>query len=256
MRKPFDLSGKTALITGGGTGIGRAIALEFARNGCNVIINYHNSRAEALQTVEEIQALGGTAVAIQADVTEEDQVKHLIEQALTFGGGNLHIVVNNAGTLVERRPIAEMDAALWRRIMDVNMTSTFFVSKHVIEVMKRQQYGRIVNMTSVAARLGGGAGGVAYGTSKGAVLTFTKGLAKELAAFGITVNAIAPGVIATRFHDQYTPAAMRQTQAAKIPLEREGRPDEVAGAAMLLVTSYGDYITGETIEVNGGLLMD
>ncbi|MBZ4655315.1 MAG: oxidoreductase [Peptococcaceae bacterium] len=250
----ISLAGKTALVTGGGTGIGKAIAVEFAKNGAKVIVNYNASKANAEEVVSEIKALGGEAIALQADLTKEEEVKALVEECVKFGG-TIDILVNNAGTLVQRCPIDQMDLSLYNKIMDVNMTSTFLVTKHVIPVMKKTG-GRIINMSSVAAHNGGGPGAVIYATSKAAVATFTKGLAKELAPYNILVNAIAPGVITTRFHDQYTSAEARENFKKSIPLGREGAPEEVAGAAMLLATRYGSYITGEMIEVNGGMYMD
>ncbi len=250
----FSLAGKTALVTGGGTGIGKAIAVEFAKNGAKVIVNYNVSKANAEEVVTEIKALGGEAIALQADLTKEAEVKGLVEESVKFGG-SIDILVNNAGTLVQRCPIDQMDLSLYNKIMDVNMTSTFLVTKHVIPVMKKTG-GRIINMSSVAAHNGGGPGAVIYATSKAAVATFTKGLAKELAPYNILVNAIAPGVITTRFHDQYTSAEARENIKKSIPLGREGAPEEVAGAAMLLASQYGSYITGEMIEVNGGMYMD
>jgi 3-oxoacyl-[acyl-carrier protein] reductase len=251
----ISLAGKTALVTGGGTGIGRAIALEFAKNGATVVVNYNASKEAAEEVVAEIEAIGGKALALQADLIKEDQVEKLVKETVAFAG-TIDILVNNAGTLVKRCPIDQMDLELYQYIMDVNVTSTFLMCKHVIPIMKAQQGGKIINMSSVAAHNGGGNGAVIYATSKAAVTTFTKGLAKELAPYNILVNSIAPGVITTRFHDQYTSAEARENFRKSIPLGREGAPEEVAGAAMLLATEYGSYITGEMIEVNGGMYMD
>ncbi|MDK2824468.1 MAG: 3-oxoacyl-[acyl-carrier protein] reductase [Clostridia bacterium] len=251
----FNLKNNKALITGAGTGIGRAIAIEFAKLGADVVVNYNSSKEAAEEVVNEIKGLGQKAIAIQADVTKEDQVSNLVKKAVEFGEGKIDILVNNAGTLVKRCPIDEMDLELWYKIMDVNMTSTFLVTKHVIPVMKNQNNGRIINISSLAAHNGGGPGAVAYATSKAAVQAFTKGLAKELAP-NILVNAIAPGIITTRFHDVYTPMEVRANFGKNIPLGREGTPEETAGAAVLLATEYGSYITGEMIEVNGGIYMD
>ncbi|MFZ5945339.1 MAG: SDR family NAD(P)-dependent oxidoreductase [Bacillota bacterium] len=250
-----SLKNKAALVTGGGTGIGKAIAMEFARLGAQVAVNYNLSKDAAQQVVEEIKKIGGKAVSIQADVTDEEQVKDLVQKAAEFGGGRIDILVNNAGTLVERSPIEKMELSLWKQIMDVNMTSTFLVCKHAIAFMKGLQGGRIINMSSLAAHNGGGPGAAAYSASKAAIHAFTKGLAKELAP-DILVNCIAPGIITTRFHDVYTSPEVRAKFGDSIPLKREGTPDEVAGAAVLLATKYGSYITGEMIEVNGGIYMD
>jgi 3-oxoacyl-[acyl-carrier protein] reductase len=251
----ISLLNKKALITGAGTGIGRAIALEFARLGADVVVNYNSSKDAALEVVEEIKKLGRNAIAVQADVTQEEQVDALVQKTVDFGQGRIDILVNNAGTLVERCQIDKMDLSLWQTIMDVNMTSTFLVCKYVIPIMKAQKSGRIINMSSMAAHNGGGPGAIAYATSKAAVSTFTKGLAKELAP-DILVNCLAPGIITTRFHDIYTPQDVRAKMTAGIPLKREGTPEEVAGAAVFLATEYGSYVTGEMIEVNGGIYMD
>jgi len=251
----FSLQDKKALVTGGGTGIGRAIAIEFAKLGADVVINYNSSREAAQEVVGEIKKIGSEAVAIQADVTKEDQVVNLVEKAAEFGEGRIDILVNNAGTLVQRCPIGEMDLSLWNKIMDVNMTSTFLVTRYVIPIMQNQKSGRIINISSLAAHNGGGPGAVAYASSKAAIQAFTKGLAKELAP-DILVNCIAPGIITTRFHDIYTPTEVRAKFGQNIPLGREGTPEETAGAAVLLATEYGSYITGEMIEVNGGIYMD
>lgn len=255
MTAGFELAGQNAIVTGGGTGIGRAIALEYARNGSNIAIVYNKSRKEAEETAQEIRESGRLAVVVQADLTREDDVVRMTEEA-TAALGEIHILLNNAGTMVQRQPIDEMELSLWLQIMDVNLTSVFLVSKHISRIMKAQGRGRMINVASVAARNGGSYGSVAYAAAKGAVHTFTKGLAKELAPYGVLVNAIAPGVIATRFHDQYTSREARMNFAKLIPLGREGTAEEVTGAAMLLASAYGSYITGEMIEVNGGLLMD
>ncbi|NLT95978.1 MAG: 3-oxoacyl-ACP reductase FabG [Clostridia bacterium] len=251
----ITLLNKKALITGAGTGIGRAIALEFARLGADVVVNYNSSKDAALEVVKIIKEMGREAIAVQADVTDEEQVKALVKKAAQFGQGKIDILVNNAGAMVKRCPVEDMDLKLWNYIMDLNMTSTFLVCKHVIPIMKAQKSGRIINMSSMAAHNGGGPGAVAYATSKAAVQNFTKGLAKELAPH-ILVNCLAPGIITTRFHELYTPDDVRAKLTAGIPLQREGTPEEVAGAAVLLASQYGSYITGETIEVNGGIYMD
>lgn len=249
------LSGTTALVTGGGTGIGRAISIAFARQGCKVVISYNSSKAEAEETVALIGQLGGWAAAVQADVTDEEQVIRMVEATLAVDG-KIDILVNNAGSMVRRSSIDEMELSLWRTVMDVNLTSVFLVSKYVSRSMKAQKSGRIIHISSIAGRNGGGNGAVAYGTAKGAVMTFNKGLAKELAPFGILVNAIAPGVITTRFHDEHTSAEARKAFTPRIPLQREGTPDEVAAVALFLASDMSGYITGEMIEVNGGMLMD
>ncbi|MFZ7102146.1 MAG: SDR family NAD(P)-dependent oxidoreductase [Peptococcaceae bacterium] len=250
----ISLVNKKALITGGGTGIGRAIAIAFAKLGAEVVINYNSSQNDAENTVAEIEKIGGRAIAVQADLTREEQVINLLQGAEKFTGGQIDILVNNAGTMVKKCLIEEMDLELWQKVLDVNMTSTFLVTKHVIPMMKEQQGGKIINISSLAAHTGGSIGATAYATSKAAVQAFTKGLAKELAP--ILVNCIAPGIITTRFHEMYTSPEVRNQFHRNIPLGREGTPEETAGAAVFLATDLGNYVTGETVEVNGGLLMD
>ncbi|MBP2628027.1 MAG: oxidoreductase [Firmicutes bacterium] len=251
----FSLEGKRALVTGGGTGLGRAIAIEFAKFGADVVLNYNSSKKNAEEVVEIIKSLGRNAIAIQADVTNEQQVINLINNAVEFGDGKIDVLVNNAGNIFESVPVSEMDVSLWQKTMDVNMTSIFLVCKYVIPVMKRQNRGRIINMSSVAAHNGGGIGTIPYAASKAAVQAFSKGLAKELAP-NILVNCIAPGVIDTRIHQAYISEEARVNNLQRIPLKREGKPEEIAGAAILLASEYGSYITGEMIEVNGGIYMD
>jgi 3-oxoacyl-[acyl-carrier protein] reductase len=164
-------------------------------------------------------------------------------------------LMNNAGSLIKRTKFEDLDEELWDRVMDVNLKSVYLVTKAVLPLMKEQGKGKIINVTSVAARNGGGIGALAYAASKGGVSTLTRGLAKELVQYHILVNAIAPGVITTPFHDRFSTPEMRKNMISQIPLGREGTPDETIGAALFLASSYADYITGEIIEVNGGQLM-
>jgi 3-oxoacyl-[acyl-carrier protein] reductase len=170
--------------------------------------------------------------------------------------GRLDVLVNNAGSLIERRKLEEMTEDLWDRVMDVNLKSVFLCSKAVLPAMKRQGRGRIINMTSVAARNGGGPGSAAYATAKGGVSTLTRAMAKELVGEGILVNGVAPGIITTPFHERFTPPEMRERMTAGVPIGREGTPEEVAGAVVFLASPAADYLVGEIIEVNGGQLMD
>lgn len=251
----INLENQVALVTGAGTGIGKAIALRLAEAGAKVIVNYNSSKEAAEAVVAEINGKGGVATAYQCDVTDEEQVKEMVAKIGADYGG-IDILINNAGSLIERCPVAEMPTDLWERIINVNVKSVFLVTKYVIPLMKEKQYGRIVNVSSVAARNGGGGGAVMYATAKGAVSTFTKGLAKELCDDGILVNGIAPGVITTPFHDRFTSSEARENFKRVIPLGREGDPLEVADAALYLVSPLSSYVLGEMVEVNGGQLMD
>jgi 3-oxoacyl-[acyl-carrier protein] reductase len=169
--------------------------------------------------------------------------------------GRVDILVNNAGSMVERATLAEMTEGVWDRVMDVNLKSVYLCSQAVLPLMKRQGRGRIVNMTSIAARNGGGPGSVAYATAKGGVSTLTRAMAKELVSENILVNGVAPGVITTPFHDRFTPPDVRENLKNTIPMGREGTPAETAGVVAFLVSPAADYLVGEIIEVNGGQLM-
>ncbi|MBN2093267.1 3-oxoacyl-ACP reductase FabG [candidate division KSB1 bacterium] len=249
----FD--GKVALITGSGTGIGRATAIEFARNGAAVVVNYNASVQAASEVINLIKSEGGKAIAVKADVTKKSDVDFLIQTAVdTFHG--LDILVNNAGTLVERKTIENTSEELWDKIMDVNLKSVYLCTQAVIPIMKKKGSGRIINVTSVAARNGGGLGAGHYSAAKAGVLTLTKNLAKELAPTGILVNGISPGVIATRYHDIFTSPENRANAIKSIPLGREGKPQEVAYAILFLASEFATYFLGETLEINGGIWMD
>jgi len=247
---------QVVLITGASTGIGRAAAIQFGKCGAKVIVNYNKSETEAKQVVHEIQAAGSQAVAVQADVARPESVKRLFAEATAAFGGRIDILVNNAGSLLERTKLADLTLASWDRAVALNYTSVFLCSQAVIPVMKAQKFGRIINLTSVAARNGGSPGAGHYASAKAAVSCLTKNLAKELAASGITVNGVSPGVISTPFHDKFTEPAMRKQFVAGIPLGREGTADEVAYTILFLASRYADYIVGETIEINGGQMMD
>lgn len=247
--------GKVVLITGASTGIGSAFAIEMGRLGAKVIVNYNASKEKADQVVAQIKGNGGVAIAIQADVSKENQVKNLFEQ--TFAAyGQIDFLVNNAGALIERRKVDEMTEDYWDQMMDVNLKSVFLCSKEVIDHFKKRQQGKILNVTSISARNGGGNGSVAYSAAKGAVSTMTRGLAKELVSYNVTVNGVAPGIIATPFHDRFTPPDIRDKAVLSIPMGREGTPEEVVGAMVFLLSDAANYITGEIIEINGGQLMD
>ncbi|WP_456276472.1 SDR family NAD(P)-dependent oxidoreductase [Bacillus sp. AK128] len=251
----IDLKDKVALVTGASGGIGQSIAIELAESGAKVAVNYLSNSQGAEETVRLIEEKGGEAVMIQADVTDLSQIESLVSE-VEEKLGTVDILVNNAGHLVERRPIAEMTIDLWQKVFDVNVTSAAFMSKAVIPGMKEKGSGSIINLSSLAAHDGGGPGAVPYATSKGAIITFTKGLAKELAPFGVRVNAISPGFIdQTKFHTTFNTEEGRKATAARVPLGRGGVPQDISGAVLFLISPSASYITGETIEINGGLFM-
>lgn len=244
----MKLEGKTAIVTGGGRDIGRACALRLAREGANVAINYFSSSASADETVNTITASGGKAFALQGDLTKEADVDALVAKTVSDFGG-LDVLVNNTGGLLGRKQIADMPLEHWRAVMDLNATSTFLMIKACLPHLKS---GAIVNIASQAGRDGGGGGAVAYAASKGAVMTFTRGLAKELAPH-VRVNALCPGMIDTDFHNVFTKPEVRKTVEAATPLKREGTPDDVAHLVAFLASDDAAFITGANVDINGGL---
>lgn len=246
---------KVVVVTGASSGIGKATAIEFAKSGADVVVHYNTNRKGADEVVGEIEKLGQKAIAVGGDLSAKKAVDALFAKAREEFG-SIDILVNNAGTLVERKSIETMDEVLWDRVMDVNLKSAFLCCNAVIPEMKKKGWGRIINVTSIAARNGGGFGAGAYSTSKAGVLTLTKSLAKELAGTGILVNSVAPGVITTPFHDEYSTLESRKMMANNTPLKREGKPEEVAYPILFFASDYASFILGETLEINGGMLMD
>jgi 3-oxoacyl-[acyl-carrier protein] reductase len=241
-------------VTGSSTGIGRATAVALAEQSCRVVVHYNRSEDEAREVVEQIASSDGEATLVGGDVADAGEVKRMVGE-IEDRFGRLDILVNNAGSLIERRNFSEMTEDLWDRVMAVNLKSVYLCSQAVLPMMRRQGKGKIINMTSVAARTGGAPGSVAYATAKGGVSTLTRAMAKELVGEGILVNGVAPGVITTPFHDRFTPPDVREKLNAALPIGREGTPEEVAAVVAFLASSAADYLVGEIIEVNGGQLM-
>jgi 3-oxoacyl-[acyl-carrier protein] reductase len=249
------LKNQVALITGASSGIGRATAEAMARQGARVGVNYCKNQAGAERAAETIRKAGSEALVIRADVTRNADVITMVE-AVRKEWGRIDILVNNAGDLLARRTLADMSEEYWDQIMALNLKSAFLCVRAVWEGMAARKTGCIINVSSIAGRNGGGPGAAAYSAAKGALLTYTKSLAKELAPHGIRVNGIAPGVIATPYHERYSPAEVFQRFIASIPLGRAGTAEEIADVIVFLASPAARYITGETIEVNGGMLMD
>jgi len=251
----FDLNGKVALVTGASSGIGRAAAKALAANGARVAINFHRNEVGAEATRKEIVATGGSAIAAQADVMQVHDVESLVERTVTELGP-IDILVNNAGSLVERLRILELTEERWDEVIDLNLKSAFLCCRAVAASMMERKTGAIVNVSSIAGRTGGALGSIHYSTAKGGLITFTKGLAKELAPFGVRVNAVSPGVIDTRFHEEFSSPEMMKGYVAAIPQGRVGTPEEVAEVICFLASDAASYLAGETIEINGGMFMD
>ncbi len=247
-----DLNGRHALVTGGGTGIGRAIAIGLSRCGATVVVHFNRSKADAHQTVDQITRDGGQAVAVQADVTDETQVAALVDQSVAAFGG-VDILVANAGMPTEVCSTAELTSEQWDRGLGLNGKSVFLCVKHVVPHLK-DHTGRIIVTSSVSARSGGPPGAITYAAGKGAVANMVRNWAKEFGPRGITVNAISPGIILTRLHASDTEADT-QKHIQRIPLGRIGKPEDCVGAVLLLASTDGGYITGQTIEINGGMMM-
>jgi 3-oxoacyl-[acyl-carrier protein] reductase len=240
---------KVALVTGGGQGLGETISLALAREGAHVAIGDVNlDRAE--RVVGLIEEEGRKAIALRADVSSESEIKALVAQSVA-GLGTIDILVNNAG-IFHGGPIAEMSEDIWDRVLDVNLKGTFLCSREIIPLFKEKGRGKVINIASLAGQVGGILAGANYATSKAGVICFTKSLAKELAPFGVNVNCIAPGVIDT----EMTEAFPREELKKSIPLGTLGEPQDIANAVLFFASEESKYITGETLNVNGGVLMD
>lgn len=247
-------SDEVAWVTGSTTGIGRATVLGLAARGCNAVVHYNSNESEAQAVAEKIRSMGRRALVVGGDVGNAEDVQRIARE-IQDHYGRIDILVNNAGSVVQRATLAEMTEELWDRTINLNLKSVYLCSQAVLPHMKSQGSGRIVNMTSVAARNGGSAGLSAYVAAKGGVGALTRAMAKELVSDGILVNAVAPGVISTPLHDRLSSPEARQKLVSTIPIGREGDPEEVVGTILFLASWHSDYIVGATIDVNGGQSM-
>jgi 3-oxoacyl-[acyl-carrier protein] reductase len=250
-----DLQGKVVLVTGASTGIGAAVARGFGELGAKVAVHYNQSEGPAGEVVEAICAAGGQAIKVRADVRDSDAIRAAVGTVADAFGG-MDVLVNNAGSLVQRVPIAEFTDELFDDVLRINARSMLAFCREAVPVMRKRGGGSIINVTSVAARHGGGPGAFLYAGAKGFVSTATRGLAKELVGDKIRVNAVAPGVIVTPFHDRFSTPQMLESFKASIPMGRLGTADECVGAFLFLASeALSGYITGQIVEVNGGQYM-
>lgn len=245
------LQGKVALVTGGSRDIGRAVCVKLASEGAKVVINWFDNEDDANKTLAAVKQAGGEGITVQADVTKSAEVEAMVAKAREAFGDRIDILVNVAGGLVARKRIDEMDEDFFNFVMQLNMTSTFLVTKAAVPYMG--EGSSIVNFASLAGRDGGGPGASAYATAKGAVMTWTRAMSKELGPKGIRVNALCPGIIATKFHDDFSTPDARKNVAAATDLKREGTAEETADVVAYLVSDEASYLSGVNLDVNGGL---
>jgi 3-oxoacyl-[acyl-carrier protein] reductase len=251
----LDLAGKVVFISGASTGIGAAAARAFAARGAHVVVHYNSSKEEAEAVAAEVRAAGSKAVTIGADVRDTAAINAAVSKAVEQMG-RIDVLINNAGALVKRAPLESVTDELFDEIININARSVVAFTRAVIPVMRGQGGGNIINVTSVAARHGGGPGALIYAASKGFVSTITRGMAKELLADKIRVNAVAPGVIMTPFQERFTTPEQLEGFRKTIPMGRIGEPDECSGAFLYLASDQmSGYVTGQIIDVNGGQYM-
>ena len=247
----MNLTGKVALVTGASRGIGQAAAIELAKAGADIIVNFIGNEAVAQETVEAIEALGRKAIKIKANVGDADDVQAMVDEAhATFG--HIDILVNNAGITRDGLLIRMKDSD-WDEVLNINLKGVYLVTKAVAKLMVKQRAGRIINMTSVSG-VTGNVGQANYAAAKAGVIGFTKTCAKELAARGITVNAVAPGFIETAMTD-VLPEKIKEGIAATVPFGRMGQPEEIASVVTFLASDFASYITGQVLNVDGGMVM-
>ncbi|MDO6803366.1 glucose 1-dehydrogenase [Wenyingzhuangia sp. 1_MG-2023] len=247
----MKLKGKIAVVTGGARDIGRAVSLKLAKEGAMIVVNYFNNYNDAIETAKMIKAIDGEVILVQGDATKLEDINNLAEKTVAAFGKKVDILVNVAGGLFARKSIEEIDNDFYNLLMNVNFKSCVFMTQAFKPYLVNG--GVIVNFASQAGRDGGGPGASLYAASKAAVSTFTRAMAKELGLEGIRVNAVNPGMIATKFHDDFTKDEIREKVVAATPLKREGIASEVADLVAYLASDEASFITGNNIDINGGL---
>jgi 3-oxoacyl-[acyl-carrier protein] reductase len=248
----MTLQDKVVVITGGASGIGRAATLAFLHAGAKVAFTYATSGAEAMELVKSVPGKAASLLALQADLTQPADVDRVFEATISRFG-SVDVLVANAGGLLARKRCVETSLEFWNQAFALNVTSAFLCCQAALKHMEPAKSGNIVLISSLAAFDGGGPGASHYAAAKGAIATYTRALAKEVGPLGIRVNGVAPGLIATRFHDVFNTPQGRQMTVDRTPLRREGQPEDVAKALLYLASSDSSFITGETIQINGGL---
>ncbi len=254
MNDKQEFKGLVALVTGASAGIGAATARAFGARGAHVLVHWNHNRPDAERVAADIRDAGSEASLLQADLSAEEGIRGLAAQ-LRESATPPDILVNNVGSLIKRTPVLDFSYELWNQVFTLNLTSAFFLSQAVLPGMIAKGRGWIVNVSSVAARNGGGIGALAYASAKGALSTMTKGLAKEFAPRGIRVNAVSPGTIETNYHRVFSTPQALESVAGATPVGRLGRPEEIAGAIVFLCSEEASFIHGQVIEINGGFLM-
>lgn len=251
----IESAGRVGLVTGAGGGIGGATALALGELGMDVAVHYFRNADGANRTVAKLREMGRKAETFQGDLSQLEEARRLV-RSVEGRFGKIDVLVNNAGDLVERRALIEMSEELWRKVLDLNLSSAFFCTQAVAPGMIARGSGAIINVSSLAAHNGGGPGAFAYAAAKGGLIAFTKAIAKELAPSGIRVNAVAPALIdATHFHERYTPRPKFEDIIKTIPLSRAGTPEDVARVIAFLASDASAYLVGETIDITGGMHM-
>jgi 3-oxoacyl-[acyl-carrier protein] reductase len=248
-----NLKGKRAFVTGASQGIGAAIAEGLVDAGADVCLHYFQSDATPRQLAEKAKAAGQRALVVQGDLRKEAEAKDVVKQATDFLGG-LDVLINNAGSLVGRRKLEEVDIEFWEEVMRINLTTMMFVTRAAAPALIAARESSIVNIASLAGRKGGHGGSLVYSSAKGAMITWTRALAAELGPKGVRVNCVAPGLIlGTRFHDTHTTKESAEETVRGIPLGRGGTAEDIGRAVVYLASEYDGFISGATLDINGGV---